>query len=40
MSDSSDDIECMAAALFCTKCNEHFEDCKCEDNSGWEIIEY
>lgn len=40
MSDSSDDIEMAAGSMLCTECDEHFEDCGCDDDSSWEIREY
>jgi hypothetical protein len=30
MSDTSDDMECAAAEIFCGGCEKHFTDCECE----------
>jgi hypothetical protein len=40
MSDTTEDMECDAGALWCSECNEHFEECECDTNENWNYIDY
>lgn len=35
MSDSSDDMEYACGILVCAHCKEHFTECTCEDDEGF-----